>query len=87
MTVRIHIERLVLDGMPMTAGESRRVQAAVQHELARLVTLDGLRPETRTGAVMPTAKGSAFNPPRGAGAKELGRHIAQSVHGGIGGTK
>ena len=37
MRVRIHIDRLVLDGFPLTAGQGRLVQAAVERELSRLI--------------------------------------------------
>jgi hypothetical protein len=87
MTVHIHIERLVLDGMTMTAGESQRLQTAVQHELGRLVAIDGLDLGMKSGGAVPRTQGTHFNPPNGASTKVLGRHIAQSVHGGIGRSK
>jgi hypothetical protein len=41
MRVRIHIERLVLDGFTLTAAQSRQVQATVERELLRLVATSG----------------------------------------------
>ena len=36
MNIQLHIERLVLDGLPLTRREGALVQAAVETELARL---------------------------------------------------
>ena len=35
--VRVHIESLVLDGVPLGAAPGRRLQAALSRELARLI--------------------------------------------------
>ncbi len=84
MTIRVHIERLVLDGVNVGAGDAPRVQAAVEAELSRLVSAGGLAPALRAStnlAVLPAGDvhlDSAPNPSR------LGTQIAQSVYQGIG---
>ena len=85
MTVRISIDRLLLDGFSFTAGQARQVQMSVERELARLV----LKPSacnSGTGAVsasVPAATSGLFNPPPSATPMQLGRHIAQSIHGSV----
>jgi hypothetical protein len=93
MTVRIHIDRLLLEGFTLTAGQARQVQASVERELSRLVSMP---PAGNTGqeaqaeplhgarsAMVPTATSGLFTPPPSASPTQLGRHIAQSIHGGV----
>lgn len=42
MTVNLHIDRLVLDGLPIGAQEGPLVQAAIEAELARLIVAHGV---------------------------------------------
>jgi hypothetical protein len=87
MSVRVHIERLVLDGFSLDAAEGRQVKAAVQRELTRLLTANGLSDELRPGGAFFSVRAGAFSPPRNAPASDLGPRIARSVHGGIGKAK
>jgi hypothetical protein len=84
MNVRLHIERLVVEGVPLGPGGGARLQAAVEQELTRLLTRDGLNPAlTNAGAILrlpaPSIQLDGGNKPA-----ELGRRIARAVHGGIG---
>ena len=89
MTVRIHIDRLLLDGFSFTAGQARQVQASVERELSRLLSEPSANKagfDATLGAksaAVPTASSGLFNPPANASPKQLGRHIAQSIHGGF----
>jgi len=83
MNVRVHIERLVLDGFSLNAADTRQVKAAVQGELTRLLTANGLSDELRTGDAIFSVRSGAFNPPRASSVMQLGAQIARSVHGGI----
>ena len=97
MTVHIHIDQLLLEGFSFTAGQARQVQAAVERELSRLVSVPGASdaihdaqanaPLAARSAAVPTATAGAFNPPANASPSQLGRHIAQSIHGGVRGAK
>ena len=40
--IHLHIERLILDGLPIECAQGPHVQAAVEAELARLLTENGL---------------------------------------------
>jgi hypothetical protein len=47
MTVRVHIERVIVDGVP--AGRERAVAAALERELARALAGRRLGPAARAG--------------------------------------
>jgi hypothetical protein len=42
MNINVHIERLILDGVPESSAQGPAVGAAVESELARLLTIEGL---------------------------------------------
>lgn len=84
MNIRVHIERLILDGLNVGAGDAPRVQAAVETELARMVTTDGLAPALLSGAALAEVTAGNVTLPRGRNATVLGEQIAQSVYQGIG---
>lgn len=44
-------------------------------------------PLSGTGGAVPSITAGLFNPPHGATPAQLGKHIAQSVHGGLGSRK
>lgn len=84
MNVQVHIERLVLDGLPVTALQGPLIQQAVEQELARLLMTHGLADELRRGGAMPRVRAGNMQlgkDPRPAG---LGQGIARAVHQGIG---
>jgi hypothetical protein len=77
--VSLHIERLVLAGLPLAGGQAAQVQRAMERELGRLLRLDGLGRAPGGGAVPEVAApaiqlSSPFRP------ADLGRQIARSVH-------
>jgi hypothetical protein len=104
MKIRIHIDRMVLDGFAITAGQRGQLQAAVESELAHLIAAsDSVGTDTgdqdgdvepRSGRTIrflphqseavPSATAGPFNPPNGSSPRQLGQHIARSIHGGIG---
>lgn len=79
MNVRLHIDRLVLDGVPMSAAERPRLQAAVEAELARLIEANGITPALASGIAPQITLANDTT--------QLATSIAQSVYSGIGGTK
>ena len=85
MSVRVKIERLVLDGFSLTGAGGSRVKAAVQDELTRLLAEHGLSETLQAEGAMPAVRAGDFSPSPGASPAQLGRQIARSVHGGIGG--
>jgi len=83
VTVRVHIERLVLDGLPVTAAQGPRVQAAVEAELTRLIETQGVSRGLRLGGNMPRVDAPPVRV-RSVDARETGRAIARSIYRGIG---
>jgi hypothetical protein len=82
MNIRLHIERLVLGGSPVTRGEVPRVKAAMEAELTRLLTAGGVSSELAAGGAMPMV--NAVDIRVSAAPSRLGTQIAQSVYAGIG---
>ena len=87
MKIEVHIERLVLDGLPVTAAEGPRVRAAVEGELARMLAAGSVSRELISGGAVPRvdAPGMSIGPRERPDA--IGRAVARSVHAGIGGSE
>src|SRR6202008_474567 len=84
VNINLHIERLILDGLPVEPQQHAQVQAAVETELARLLVAGGVNSGLLTGAARPSLRAGAINVSNETNATHLGSQIAQSVHGGIG---
>jgi hypothetical protein len=80
MTVRVHIDRLILDGLPVDRLSASQVQAAVESELARLLAAGDWHPPGGAGA-------SVAAPPIAIAADtrpgQLGTAVAGAIHGGL----
>ena len=83
MTIRIHIERLVLEGMPFGLREGQVVQQAVERELARLLEEGGLSAALAGGGAYPSLRPGSMRV-SGGSPREIGDGIARAVYGGIG---
>ena len=83
MNINLHIERLVLEGLPITRAQGPMVQRAVELELARLFAGAGIGSDLRSGGMIPRATGGDMQFARGATPPQLGIQIAQSVHEGL----
>jgi hypothetical protein len=84
MNIRIHIERLILEGLPITHSQVPLVQAAVESELARLLTENGLGESLQAGGAMPSVRANGMQLASGSKPAQIGTQIAQSVYSGIG---
>lgn len=82
--IQLHIERLVLDGLPMERAQGPLVRAALEAELARLLTENGLGAALASGGAMPSVPASAMHLASAGNPSDLGIGIARSVYGGIG---
>jgi hypothetical protein len=83
MTIRVHIDRLVLEGMPVTPAEGHVVQQVVEQELARLLTEGDLSPGISCGGVYPSLRPGSMRVSHGS-PHEIGNGIARAVYRGIG---
>ncbi|HEV3120750.1 MAG TPA: hypothetical protein VGY53_02555 [Isosphaeraceae bacterium] len=82
MTYNIKIDRLILDGLPLSRSQAPLVQAAAEAELSRLVTEGGLSPSMLSGGAYPTVPATGATTTSSPSA--LGHQIARAVYGGIG---
>ncbi len=76
-----NIDELVLDGFDGVDRE--RLGAAVEHELARLFTEQGVSAALRQGGRTARLDGGAFTLTPNADADAIGTQIAQAVFGGL----
>lgn len=80
--IRVHIERLVLEGLPVERRQGPLVQAAVEAELSRLLAKGGLGPELASGGAVPSVPAGSISLERGTPAR-IGRQIAGAVWKGM----
>lgn len=85
--IHLHIERLILDGLPIERAQGPHVQAAVEAELTRLLAGNGLASDLQGGGAVPNLNVNAIQLAAGSGPAQIGTQIAQSVYGGIGNSQ
>jgi hypothetical protein len=81
-TIQLHIERLVLDGLPLSRVQAQQMQSVLEVELTRLLSEGGLAPHLLQGGAFSSLQGgevAGFGNPRG-----LGQQVAQAVYGEVG---
>jgi hypothetical protein len=79
MNINLSIERLVLDGLPMSRSQGVLIQGAVETELARLLAEQGLG-HLSAGAV-PHLSANSIQVTRDSKPAQLGHQIARAIHG------
>lgn len=84
MDINLHIERLILDGLPLAPAQSAQVRAAVEAELSRLLTTGGLHAGLQSGIALPSVRADALQLNANSNPTQIGQQIAQAVYGGIG---
>ncbi len=87
MNINVSIERLILDGLPLTHSQRPQVQAAVEAELARLLAAGGLATTLQEGGALPSIPGGSIQLRSDSNPHTLGQQIAHAVYGGIGGNR
>lgn len=85
MNIRLHIERVVLEGLDLSQAEAQNLHASLEAELTRLLA-GGLAPQLLSGGAYPSLavpglESGEHPPPK---ASTLGSQVAQAVYGGIG---
>jgi hypothetical protein len=81
MTIYVHIDRLVLDGLAVPSAQRGIVGSALEAELGRLLTTRGVGPRLGGGAVLGQLRAADLR--LGGGAAGLGTRIAGAVHQGM----
>ena len=80
--IKVHIEHLVLEGLPLERRHGPLVQAAVEAELSRLMSDGGLSPVLASGGAVPSVRADPINS-AGKSPAQIGRQIAKAVYGGM----
>ncbi len=84
MNVRLHIERLILDGISLLPGEGPVLQAAMESELQRLLGSGGISDALQSGGALYTVRTDGIQWVNDGGPTRLGKQIADAVYGGLG---
>lgn len=79
MNIELHIDRLVLDGFPLTAAQGAAVRAAVEAELSRILNERGLTGLASTQ--ISSALGSTIT--ASTAATPFGQAIAHAAYAGL----
>jgi hypothetical protein len=78
--IELHIEELVLHGF--SPRERYAIGEAIQSELTRLFTEQGIHPSLRQGRIA-RLDGGSIQVKQGTKADAIGKQVAQSVYGGM----
>jgi hypothetical protein len=84
LKINIQIERLILHGIRVAPHQHKLLQAAVESELARLMSAGGLNQELAAGVAVPSVNAATMQLSSAAGPARMGQGIARSVYGGLG---
>ena len=84
MNIELHIERLVLEGLPISSSQGALVQAAVEAELGRLLAQPGGAFSWAVSGAVPSVPGGTLTLVPGSTPANLGRQIGQAVYASLG---
>jgi hypothetical protein len=87
MKIHLHIDRLILEGLPATSRQGPQIRSAIQEELTRLLEAHGLSEELRGGISVPRIRAGTMQVGAGSQPGKLGTGIARAVHEGLGSSK
>jgi hypothetical protein len=87
MRITVDIERLVLDGLPLTGADAPRVRAALEAELASMLAGGRLSHEFTSGGARPRVAAPDISLGAREAPRAIGRAVARSVHSAIWGAK
>lgn len=80
-SIEVHIEELVLQGLPLTRGQGSDVQAAVETELARLLTEQGV--SLYSAGATPHLSAGSIHLTKNNQPAHLGHQIARAIYGSL----
>ena len=83
MSVHVHIERLVLDGLPPSDREGAVVAASVATELSRLLVESEIELHSQVPIAVPSVAGGVVRLAPGVSPVAVGRQIAGAVRTGM----
>jgi hypothetical protein len=83
MTVTIHIDRLILDGLEVQNMRDDLLAEAIRTELVARVSANGLPAQLRASSMRPYAAGSFEPPMHEAPAEGIGAEIGGALYGSL----
>ena len=83
--IEVHIDHLVIEGLPVGPDQADLIRAAIEGELARLLASGGPPTGLTRGGTRPEARGGAISYGTDDTPATLGTRIGRAIHGGIGG--
>lgn len=87
MNINLHIERLVVDGLPLEQRQGPLLRAAVQQELTHLLADGHLVAQLGAGGASAFVNGGSMPLTERPSPGRLGEQIAAAVYGGLGGEE
>ncbi len=82
MNINVQIERLVLEGVPISPSQGRLLQGAVEKELGRLLRGEGLPEKWQGGGAVSCVPGGMIQLMPERNPNQMGQQIAQAVYRG-----
>lgn len=83
-TINVHIERLILDGLPLDQRQGGPVGAAVERELSRLLADSGSASLLGPPSASASLQGGSIQVTERTTPGAVGEQIAGAVHAGLG---
>lgn len=83
MKIHVHIDRLVLDGLPVDRHSAPAIQEAVQAELSRLFADSGASQSLLLGGAVSSLRTAAIQIASQSMPIAVGHKVANAVHGGL----
>jgi hypothetical protein len=80
-SIELHIEQLVLHGF--ASADRHRIARAVENEIARLITVQGVPTSLEREGSAGSIKGGQITVAPGAGPSDVGKQVAQAVLSGL----
>jgi len=84
MSINLHIERLVLDGLTLHTYQKAELKTVVESELKRLLVLKGINSEVQSAHGLRVVSGGSIDVENTSQSTSLGRQIGNAVYRGIG---
>lgn len=81
--VSFHIERLVIDNLPLESRHAGQLQTAVERELSRLIARNGLNQALITTGATPFLGTRGIEVSSGTNPRRLGNQIARAIYSGL----
>ncbi|HJU75699.1 MAG TPA: hypothetical protein VJ717_18285 [Gemmatimonadaceae bacterium] len=85
MSIRVHIEHLIVDGVAMSASSAVDLQAAMETRLTQLLTEHGLPHALGRTAWIDVAQAPPISLARRVDGATVGEHAAESLRAGMAG--